>query len=64
MNESDRRSRLIALAVLGFVLFNYPLLALFDLDARVFGVPVLWAYLLVAWACMIALVALIIRRPG
>ena len=64
MNESDRRSRLIALAVLGFVLFNYPLLALFDLDARVLGVPVLWAYLLVAWACMIALVALIIRRPG
>lgn len=64
MNESDRRSRLIALAVFGFVLVNYPLLALFDLDARVFGVPVLWAYLLVAWACTIALVALIIRRQG
>jgi hypothetical protein len=64
VNESDRRSRLVALAVLGFVLVNYPLLALFDLDARVLGVPVLWAYLLVAWATLIALVALIIRRPG
>lgn len=64
MNESDRRSRLIALAVLGFVLFNYPLLALFDRQTRVLGVPVLWAYLLVAWASFIAVVALIIRRPG
>ena len=64
MNESDRRSRLVALAVLGFLLVNYPLLALFDVADRVLGVPVLWAYLLLAWASIIALVALISRRPG
>jgi len=52
------------LAVLGFLLVNYPLLALFDVADRVLGVPVLWAYLLLAWASIIALVALISRRPG
>ena len=64
MNESDRRARLVALAALGFLLVNYPLLALFDVADRVLGVPVLWAYLLLAWASIIALVALISRRPG
>ena len=64
MNESDRRARLVALAALGFLLVNYPLLALFDVADRVLGVPVLWAYLLLAWASVIALVALIVRRPG
>jgi hypothetical protein len=62
VNESDRRSRLIALAVLGFLLVNYPFLALFDRGARVLGVPVLWAYVFLTWASVVALVALIVRR--
>ena len=31
------------------LLFNFPFLAVFDLDTLVFGVPVLWAYLLIVW---------------
>jgi len=53
----------VAVGILGFLLFNYPLLALFDVDARVLGVPVLWAYLFGAWLALIALVALVGRRP-
>jgi hypothetical protein len=62
VNESDLRSRLVALAVLGFLLVNYPFLALFDLAARVLGVPVLWAYVFLTWASVVALVALIVGR--
>ncbi len=64
MNESERSARLVAVAGLGFLLLNYPLLALFDRLARVFGVPVLWAYLFTVWALIITLTALIVRRPG
>ena len=38
-------------------LFNYPVLSLFNVPAIVFGVPVLYAYIFVAWALMIALMA-------
>lgn len=60
----DRRpARLAAVAVLAFLLFNFPFLALADQPVRVLGVPLLWAYLFVAWAAVIALVAWTVRDP-
>ncbi|MFO1397082.1 MAG: hypothetical protein U1F48_08470 [Burkholderiales bacterium] len=56
-------ARLVALFALGLALFNYPLLALFDVAATVLGVPVLYAYIFGAWALLIALLALTIERP-
>ena len=61
MSDRLRSSRLLAVAVLGLLLFNYPFLAVFDLDTLVAGVPVLWAYLFVVWAFVIALAAWIAR---
>lgn len=62
----DRRTseRLVALALLGFLLFNYPLLAIFSTDTTVFGVPVLYAYLFASWALLIGLMALVVRKSG
>ncbi len=53
---------MVATAALGGLLFGYPLLAVFNVPATVFGVPVLWAYLFLAWAMVIALIALALRR--
>jgi hypothetical protein len=60
--RSRRSQRLVALFALGVALFNYPLLALFDRAAIVFGVPVLYLYIFCAWALLIALLALVIER--
>ena len=49
--------RLIALFILGSLLFNYPILSLFNVPAEVFGVPVLYAYIFAAWTLLIALMA-------
>lgn len=54
-------ARLGAVAVLAFVLFNFPFLATADKPLRVLGVPLLWAYLLAVWALIIALVAWLVR---
>ena len=59
----DRSARLVAVAVLGFVLFGPPLLRVFDRDVTVLGVPLLWAYLFMAWGFVIALIAAASRRP-
>ena len=58
MRESaGKGQRLIALFVLGCLLFNYPILSLFNVPAEVFGVPVLYAYIFAAWTLLITLMA-------
>lgn len=61
MSDSLRSARMVAVAALAVLLFNFPLLALFDVDVRVLGVPLLWAYLFVVWAAVIAVVAWVVR---
>jgi hypothetical protein len=51
--------RFVALCMLGLLLFNYPILALFNVSGTVFGVPLLYAYIFVAWAVLIALLAFV-----
>jgi hypothetical protein len=59
MNDRDvKGQRLIALFVLGCLLFNYPVLSLFNVAAAAFGVPVLYAYVFAAWGLLVALMAL------
>jgi hypothetical protein len=53
----------VAVAALGFLLFNYPLLRVFDVDVLVLGVPLVWLYVFIAWALVIALVGLVMRDP-
>ncbi len=63
MPKSSRRGqRLVGLFLLGCLLFNYPLLALFNTRATLFGIPLLYAYLFSAWALLIVLVAVIMER--
>jgi hypothetical protein len=54
--------RLAAIFLLGCLLFNYPLLALFNKTAAVFGIPLLYAYIFLAWLVFILLVAAIVER--
>jgi hypothetical protein len=63
MSERSRTPRLLAAAVLALLLFNYPFLAVFDVDVRVLGIPLLWAYLFTAWALVVALMAWLVRDP-
>ena len=53
----SKGQRFVALCMFGILLFNYPILALFNVSATLFGVPVLYAYMFIAWAALIALMA-------
>jgi hypothetical protein len=54
--------RLVAVFVAGWLLFSFPLLALWDREATVFGVPLFPAALFGAWALVIALAAWVVER--
>jgi hypothetical protein len=62
MSEESKSQRFVALCMLGMVLFNFPILALFNIGGTFFGVPVLYAYIFAAWAALIALMALVAER--
>ena len=55
---------LVAAFILGAVLFNYPILSLFNASASVLGIPVLYVFIFAAWAFIICLVAWIAERSG
>ncbi len=55
----SKGQRFMALCMFGLLLFNYPVLALFNLSITVFGVPVLYAYIFAAWAALIAMMAVV-----
>ena len=61
--QGRKASRLIGLFLLGCLLFNFPLMALFNVSTTVLGVPLLYAYLFAAWLLLIALVAAVMERP-
>ena len=54
--------RLVALCLLGCLLFNFPLLSLFTGSESVWGIALVYFYVFCAWAVIIALMALIIER--
>jgi hypothetical protein len=59
---SRRGERLAGLFLLGCLLFNFPLLGLFNVKGTLLGVPSIYAYLFGAWALLIALAALVMER--
>ena len=62
IRSSIKGQRLVALFLLGVLLFNYPLLNLFASHVMVFGIPVLYAYVFAVWALLIGLMALVVEK--
>jgi hypothetical protein len=60
--RGTRAERLTFCFVVGLLIFNPPILAIFDAPETVFGVPLLYAYLFAAWAALIAFAGFAIER--
>ncbi|MDO8448431.1 MAG: hypothetical protein Q7T10_06450 [Rhodoferax sp.] len=65
MQRSDiTGQRLVAIVLLGCVLFNYPVLSLFSKPGALLGIPLLYLYIFIVWALLIGLTAYVIERRG
>jgi Na+-driven multidrug efflux pump len=63
MNSSGiTRQRLAAIFLLGCVVFNYPLLSLFNKPEEILDVPLLYLYIFALWVVLIALMAYVIEK--
>lgn len=62
--KARKNKRLVGLFLAGWVLFNYPLLSLFNLKTMIFGVPLLFLYVFTSWTLLILLAAMATKsRP-
>jgi hypothetical protein len=62
IRPSIKGQRLVALFLLGLLLFNYPLLDLFAGPGQVLGIPLLYVYVFAAWALLLALIAWVVEK--
>ena len=53
--------QLLALFLVGCLLFNYPVLLLFSQNGLIWGIPVLYVYIFISWAVLIGLTGIIIE---
>lgn len=60
--ENRKSKRLVALFLFGFVLLNYPILSLLNLNIAVFGLPLVYIYIFGIWGLLIFLSALVMHR--
>ena len=56
---TNRTKRFGGLFLLGYLLFNHPLLSLFNLQQTVLGIPLLYGYIFGVWILLIVLMAII-----
>jgi hypothetical protein len=59
-----RSPRLLALFALGWLLLNFPLLAIWDRDMRLWGIPLLPLAVFVAWGVLIVLAAWVLESDS
>ena len=64
MRSNLTTQRLVALFCCGWLLLNFPLLGVWDIDATVFGLPLFPVALLVLWALLIGAAAWLMERSG
>jgi hypothetical protein len=62
IRPSVKGQRLVALFLLGLLLFNYPLLDLFAGPGQIFGIPILYVYVFSVWALLLALMAIVVEK--
>ena len=62
IRPSIKGQRLVALFLLGLLLFNYPLLDLFAGPGLLLGIPALYVYAFSVWALLIGLMAIVVEK--
>jgi len=61
--DKEKSRRLVGLFLFVVVLYNYPILSLFNIANRISDIPVLYLYLFFIWILSIILVVIINRYP-
>ncbi|WP_334113424.1 hypothetical protein [Paucihalobacter sp.] len=60
--KKRHEQKLVILAIALLVAFNIPMIYIFDIDAAIFGIPVLYAFIFIIWLLAIVISYIILNR--
>ncbi len=58
LDDRSVTGKYLALFFVGFFIFSYPVLTIFNITDRIFGIPLFFFYLFIAWLLLIILIYL------
>ena len=59
-----KEQKLIFISVLFLILFNFPVLSIFNIDESINGIPTLYMYVFFVWMLFIMLIFNVLRKEG
>lgn len=64
MKEQKKEQRLLAISLLFGLLFSFPVISIFNTSELIGGIPLLYLYVFVVWAIMIAILFLMLNQKN
>lgn len=62
MKESKKKQYLLLIFILGLILFNYPVLGMYNVPERWLGIPVLFIMVFFSWMLLIVLTFFVTKK--
>ena len=59
-----KEQKLIFISVLFLILFNFPMLSIFNTGGNVNGIPTLYLYVFMVWILLVTVIFRILRKEG
>lgn len=59
-----KEQKLIFISLLFLILFNFPILSIFNLEGSINGIPTLYMYVFLVWILFIAVIFSVLRKEG
>jgi len=59
-----KEQKLIFISVLFLILFNFPMLSIFNVGGSINGIPTLYMYVFLVWILFIAVTFSVLRKEG
>ena len=59
-----KEQKLIFISILFLILFNFPILSIFNMGGNVNGIPTLYMYVFMVWILYIVVIFRVLRKEG
>ncbi len=59
-----KEQKLIFISILFLILFNFPILSIFNVGGSINGIPTLYMYVFLVWILLIVAIFSVLRKEG
>ena len=64
MKEQFKEQKLLLLSITFLILFNFPIISIFNFETTINGIPTLYFYVFTLWIMMITIIFILVNDNG